>query len=57
MDNPSLRLYLLFLFSEAEKMQVINSGDYRAFLSDRLDELEEITSIKIERTTNETLAN
>jgi len=57
MDNSSLRLYLLFLFSEAEKMQVINSGAYRAFLSDRLDELEEITSIKIERATNETLAN
>lgn len=55
MDDVAL--YLLFLFSEAEKMKVINSNEYRAFLSERLDELEVITGIKIERTTNETLAN
>lgn len=49
--------YLLFLFSEAERMKVIDSGIYKAFLNERLDELEEITGVKIERTTNETLAN
>lgn len=49
--------YLLFLFSEAERMKVIDSGIYKSFLNDRLDELEEITGVKIERTTNETLAN
>lgn len=55
MDNTAL--YLLFLFSEAERMKVINSGDYRTFLSECLDELEKTTGVKIERTTNETLAN
>ena len=51
------RLYLLFLFSEAEKMKVIDSGEYRTFLNERLDELETLTGVKIERMTNETLAN
>jgi len=45
------RHYLLFLFSEAERMNVINSDAYRAFLSERLDELEEISGVKIKRTT------
>lgn len=48
-----LNVYLLFLFSEAEKMQVINSDEYRKFLNDRLDELETLTGVKIERVTNE----
>lgn len=55
MDNTTL--YLLFLFSEAERMKVINSDGYRTFLSECLDELEALTGVKIERTTNETLAN
>lgn len=55
MDNHVL--YLLFLFSEAERMKVINSDEYRTFLSECLDELETSTGVKIERTTNETLAN
>lgn len=55
MDNYAL--YLLFLFSEAERMKVINSDEYRTFLSECLDELETSTGVKIERTTNETLAN
>lgn len=58
MDNVDLYAihYLLFLFSEAERMKVIDSGIYKAFLNERLDELEEITGVKIERITNETLA-
>ena len=55
MDNTSL--YLLFLFSEAERMKVINSDEYRTFLNERLDELETLTDVEIKRTTNETLAN
>ena len=52
MDNTAF--YLLFLFSEAERMKVINSDEYRTFLNERLDELETLTDAKIERTTNET---
>jgi len=59
MDKITLytKYYLLFLFSEAERMKVIDSGIYRAFLNERLDELEEISGVKIKRTTNEILAN
>lgn len=48
-----LKVYILFLFSEAERMQVINSDEYRKFLNDRLDDLEELADVKIERMTNE----
>ena len=51
MDSTSL--YLLFLFSEAERMKVINSDEYRTFLNERLDELEILTDVKIKRMTNE----
>lgn len=51
MDNTAF--YLLFLFSEAERMKVINSDEYRTFLNERLDELETLTDVEIKRTTNE----
>lgn len=51
MDNTAL--YLLFLFSEANKMSVISEGEYRTFLNECLDELEVLTGVKIERASNE----